>query len=205
MAERRMTRIKICGITTKEDAIMVCECGIDAVGFVFAPSRRHVEPEKAAEIIEHIPPFVTTVGIFMDKPLEDVRDVIAVTGIDVVQLHGNEPPQYCREIPRRVIKRIPVTRKDTTRTICQRMREYKRVVFLLDPGAGDGAAFDWNIARTIKRPFIVAGGLTPSNVRAVVRILSPHGVDVSSGVEDAPGVKNRRKIAAFVKEVRRCC
>jgi phosphoribosylanthranilate isomerase len=205
MVERRVTRIKICGITNVKDAEMVCECGADAIGFVFTPSPRYITPEKALIIHEYVPPFVTTVGIFTNIQLAVVQRIINITGIDVIQLHGDESPEYCYSIPRRVIKRIPVLNTDTSDILYARMKKYDTATMLLDPGGGDGKVFDWTIARGIERPLIIAGGLTPDNVHTVVRLLKPYGVDVSSGVEESPGIKNRKKVAAFIKEVRTCC
>jgi len=199
-----MTRIKICGITNPDDARTAIELGADAIGFVFAPSKRRIEPEQAREIIYSIAPFVTTVGVFMDQRIQEVRRIARRTGIDVVQLHGVEPPSFCAALDIRVIKRICVNHGATTELLAHAMKRYCVSAFLLDPGAGSGNTFDWEIAQGINRPIIIAGGLDPDNVGRVVRALHPYGVDVSSGVEHSPGIKKKEKIKCFIKEVRRC-
>lgn len=204
MAQHGMTKIKICGITNLPDATMVCENGADAIGFVFVPSHRYIEPEAVSVIRKHLPPFVTTVGIFMDTPLDEIQRIIEITGIDAVQLHGNESPDYCHRIPRRIIKRIPVKNRDTSACIRTQIKRFEHTTILLDPGAGNGKIFDWTIARCLEQPVIIAGGLTSDNIGNVIRLLKPYGVDVSSGVETSPGIKNEKKVAAFIKEVRTC-
>ena len=199
-----MTKIKICGVTNIEDAMVIAELGADALGFVFAPSKRRVSPEVAKEIIEKLPPFVTTVGVFMDTLMDEVHQIADYTGIDVVQLHGNEPPEYCDGLKKKVIKRITVTDHDTPEMLISRMERYRVSAYLLDPGAGSGKVFNWERAVGIDLPLIIAGGLTPDNVKCVVRLLKPYGVDVSSGVELLPGKKDKKKVKRFVEEVRSC-
>jgi phosphoribosylanthranilate isomerase len=199
-----MTRIKVCGITTLDDARMAIELGADAIGFIFAHSQRRVEPDQARTIVRQITPFVTTVGVFMDEELAEVKHIASRTGIDVVQLHGHEPPSHCDALDIRVIKRIEVSDETTTESLLAAMNNYSVSAFLLDPGCGSGHIFDWKIACGISVPIIVAGGLDPSNVGSVVQMLHPYGVDVSSGVEYAPGRKQREKVKSFIAEVRRC-
>ena len=199
-----MTKIKICGVTNIEDAMVIAELGADALGFVFAPSKRRVSPEVAKEIIEKLPPFITTVGVFMDTLMDEVHQIADYTGIDVVQLHGNEPPEYCDGLKKKVIKRITVTDHDTPEILISRMERYRVSAYLLDPGAGSGKVFNWERAVGIDLPLIIAGGLTPDNVSYVVRLLKPYGVDVSSGVELLPGKKDKKKVKRFVEEVRSC-
>lgn len=199
-----MTRIKVCGITNIDDARTAIELGVDAIGFVFAPSPRYIEPAGARAIIRTITPFVTTVGVFMDQSIDQVKRVVAFTGVDVIQLHGEEPPSYCAALDMRVIKRVRVNDRATAGLLVTAMRAYHVSAYLLDPGSGSGQTFDWSVATTANMPIIVAGGLTPDNVGDVIRTLHPYGVDVSSGVEKKPGVKAPGKIKAFVKEVRTC-
>ena len=198
------TRLKICGVTNEEDAIMISNLGADAIGFVFAESKRKITPEKAKEIIKILPPFVTTVGIFMDTNLSEVNEIAAYAFIDMVQLHGNETCEYCDKVNRKVIKGIPVTGNDTKETLTEKMRGYSVTAFILDPGKGSGKTFDWDIARGIDKPLIIAGGLTPDNVRQVVRDLHPYGVDVSTGVEKGYGKKDKEKVKRFIEEVKSC-
>ncbi len=205
MVERRHTRVKICGITSVEDARMVIDAGADAIGLVFAGSKRRVDIDTARAIAQCVPPFVSVVGVFMDAPVDEVLAVATAVGCDTVQLHGNEDPAYCRRVMEagyRVIKRIHVCNTDTSAQLWARMETYRVHGFLLDPGAGDGRSFPWSIARGLTGPIIVAGGLTPANVRDVLRVLRPYAVDVSSGVERAPGKKDPEKVRAFLHAVR---
>ncbi len=198
------TRLKICGITNEEDAIMVSNLGADAIGFVFAESKRKITPEKAKEIIGILPPFIKTVGIFMNAALNEVNKITEYAFIDAVQLHGNENPEYCDKVNRKVIKGIQVTENDTKETLIEKMRNYSVSAFILDPGRGSGKTFNWDIARGIDKPLIIAGGLTPDNVRQVIRNLHPYGVDVSTGVEKDYGKKDREKVKRFIEEVKSC-
>ena len=146
-----ITKIKICGLTNIEDALTATELGADALGFVFAPSKRTIHPLDAKEIIKRLPPFIITVGVFMDAPGDEVDRIAEYTGIDVIQLHGEEPPGYCNGLRKRVIKRIAVNQSDTTDTLVARMENYHVSAILLDPGAGSGRTFDWIIAKGIDR------------------------------------------------------
>lgn len=196
------TLVKICGITTIDDGLMAAEYGADALGFVFAESVRKISPQRAREIVRMLSPFITTVGVFMDQNINYVNEVTDYTGIDVVQLHGEESPEYCKKIDRRIIKRIKIDTSDTSETLLGKMSIYSVSAFLLDPGAGSGRTFDWRKASGIDLPIIIAGGLTPENVREVVHLLKPYGVDVSSGVEKSPGKKDGEKVAKFIRETK---
>lgn len=199
-----MTRIKVCGITNLDDARHAVECGVDAIGFVFASSKRRVTPGQVRNIVPQIAPFVVTVGVFMDETADQVRRIVRDTGIDVIQLHGTESSSYCARLGRRVIKRIVIANNATAGSLLTTMEPYSVSAFLLDPGTGSGQTFDWSIVQGITVPVIVAGGLDPDNVRQVIDMLHPYGVDVCSGVEISPGKKDRLRIKKFVKEVRRC-
>ena len=198
------TRLKVCGITKEKDALMVSNLGADAIGFVFAESRRKINPEKAKEIIEMLPPFITTVGIFMNEELSEVNKITEYVLLDAVQLHGNETCEYCNKVNRKVIKGILVTENDTKETLIKKMQNYSVSAFILDPGRGSGKTFNWDIARQIEKPLIIAGGLTPDNVKQVIKDLRPYGVDVSTGVEKDYGEKDREKVKRFIEEVRSC-
>ena len=198
--------VKICGITRLEDALEACRLGADALGFVFhKPSPRYIEPEKAAEIISNVPRLVTTVGVFVDLPAEEVRDIAVTTGLDRAQLSGQESPEYCRGLGVNWIKGFRLSSKNDLKKIS----EYETGGdILLDsyvkgvPG-GTGESFNWEwaaMARTHGR-VILAGGLRAGNVAAAIRTASPYAVDVSSGVESAPGIKDHKKLAAFFKAV----
>jgi phosphoribosylanthranilate isomerase len=199
-----MTRIKICGITKLHDALTAADLGVDAVGFVFVPSKRRISPAKAREIITALPPFITTAGIFMNTPLRQIEEIADYTGIDIIQLHGDETPEYCQQITRRVVKRLAIVPDQNPDHFARIMRIYSVSAWLIDPGAGSGEVFDWRSIQGIKGRLIIAGGLTPENVRQAIELLSPYGVDVSTGVETIPGEKDYDKLQAFVQEVRSC-
>jgi phosphoribosylanthranilate isomerase len=195
-------RIKICGITTLSDGLMAAELGADALGFVFASSKRKINPKKARSIIQRLPPFVTPVGVFRNDEIMRVRSICCYTGIEVIQLHGEESPEYCRELGKRIIKCIHVKRNDTTGSIVSRISKYPVSVCLLDSGCGSGVPFPWDLVTRIDCPIILAGGLNPENVKEAVRIVRPYGVDVSSGVEKSPGKKDSGKVRKFIQEAR---
>jgi phosphoribosylanthranilate isomerase len=198
----RETQVKICGITTIEDGVMASELGADALGFVFAQSKRKISPDTARNIIKNLHPFITTVGVFMNEKIKNIHQIADYTGIDIIQLHGTEPPEYCRKIKKRVIKRINVSKDDTTATLIKKIEKYPASAFLLDPGGGSGQTFAWEKALGIDFPLIIAGGLTPENVKELIRLLKPYGVDVSSGVEVVPGKKDKEKLGKFIEEVK---
>jgi len=201
------TAVKICGITSVEDALAAARAGAHAIGLVFyAPSPRCVAPAKAAEIIRALPPFVTPVGLFVDPREEEVRATLAIAPVQLLQFHGAEAPAFCREFGRPYVKGV---RMKPRVDLLQYARDYHDAkALLLDAyieglQGGSGAAFDWSlIPRGLPLPVILSGGLTPENVSDAVRRVRPSAVDVSSGVESAKGVKDARKIAAFIKGVR---
>ncbi len=203
-----MTRVKVCGITSHRDAQWAVEAGVDALGFVFAESPRRVDPSAAREIIDALPPFVTAVGVFMDQPLEFVSQVVADTGTGVVQLHGNEDADYCRRVQRPVIKRLAIHPDAGPQVIEAQAARFRVAGLLLDPGRGDGRAFDWHAysdlsgVPALRNRLVVAGGLKPENVGEAIGALEPCAVDVCSGVESSPGVKDVDRMHAFVKAVR---
>ncbi|TWJ32717.1 phosphoribosylanthranilate isomerase [Geobacter argillaceus] len=201
-----MTRVKICGITSLDDALAAIDAGADALGFVFyEKSPRNVNPMQASAIIAKLPPFVQTVGLFVNEEAERVNWTADFCGLDVIQLHGDEEPDYCPEIRRRVIKAFRV--KDAASLIS--LRRYSVAGCLLDawspaaPG-GTGETFNWDLAREAAAcgRLILAGGLTPDNVRRAVEQVRPYAVDVSSGVEAAPGKKDRDKVREFIRRAK---
>lgn len=201
-----MVRVKICGITNLEDARHAVACGADALGFVFYPgSPRHVSPERARTIIAALPPLVTPVGLFVNETPERVRMIAKVCGLEVIQLHGDEPPTACDYAPLRVIKALRVA---AAASIAGH-EKYRTAALLLDAWCADsyggtGKSFNWELAAEVarQRPVILAGGLTPENVAAAIRTVHPYAVDVSSGVERAPGQKDAAKVAAFIATAR---
>ena len=200
-----MLKIKICGITNLEDALAAVEFGADALGFVFySKSPRRIEPEKAKEIIKRLPPFVSTVGVFVDQSPDTVKDIMTLTGCTVAQFHGEESPEYCRCFDG-AVKAIRVRELSDLEPLMR----YKVSAFLLDtyspdiPG-GTGQIFNWEIAVEAKRMarVILAGGLTPDNVSKAVKMVRPYAVDVSSGIERAKGIKDLEKLRLFIKKAR---
>ncbi|MCH7884286.1 MAG: phosphoribosylanthranilate isomerase [Planctomycetes bacterium] len=207
-----MTRVKICGITSLEDAQVAIDAGAHALGFVLADSPRRVTPDLAGRIVRALPPMVTTVGVFVDAPIEWVEETLEATGLHTVQLHGREEPQYCASVSRPVIKRIRMDDHSTPETLQAQLDRYDVSGFLLDPGAGDGRRFDWRRFAGIglsgpsargssARRLMVAGGLDSDNVGEAIKLLRPYAVDVCTGVESAPGRKDAIKILAFLRAV----
>jgi phosphoribosylanthranilate isomerase len=202
-----MVRVKICGITNPEDAWLAADLGAQALGFIFYPkSPRSIKPEAARDIIKILPPLVLSVGVFVDEEAGVVREVAATVGLDWVQLHGQESPQYCRALKRRVIKGFRV-QDESSLDILPNYRDAVQA-FLLDtyrPGTpgGTGETFDWGLARKARDygPVILAGGLTAANVGQAITVAQPAAVDVASGVEAAPGVKDPEKLRAFFEAV----
>lgn len=199
-------RVKVCGITNKEDALVAVKLGADALGFIFAPSPRRVTPERARDIIRTIPPFVDVVGVFVNEDVEKVRQIMEFCGLGSLQFHGEEPPSYCHQFDRKVIKSFSI--KDT---IPENIFTYKVDAYLLDTFSedrrgGTGKTFNWSIARQIREKnlsLIISGGLTPENVTAAIEIIRPYAVDVASGVEESPGKKSKLKLVEFFKKVRK--
>lgn len=196
-------RVKICGITTLPDAIAAVRAGADALGFMFyEQSSRRLSIEAAAAIARELPPFVAKVGVFVDPARESVKEAIAKCHLSAVQLHGTESPDFCCSLDAAVIKAF---RMQGPASLDQ-LVNYPTSAWLLDsyvpnqPG-GTGERFNWELAVKAKafgRPIVLAGGLTPENVASAVEQVQPYGVDVSSGVESAPGKKDAGKMRAFV-------
>lgn len=202
-----MTRIKICGITRVEDGLAAARAGADAIGLVFvAKSPRHVTPERAHEIARALPPFVSTVALFVNPTVAQVEAVLKIARPDVLQFHGEEPPAFCRAFG------VPYLKAFRVRPgvdLLQSAAAYGDAQgWLLDAWSeaahgGTGERFDWDlIPDDLPRPFVLAGGLAPGNVADAVRATRPWAVDVSSGVEAGKGIKDAALIAAFIKEAR---
>jgi len=201
-------KIKICGITNLEDANAAIEAGADALGFMFSElSPRCLKRDVAAKIIRELPPFVAKVGVFVNAAEEVVRQTIAQCGIDTLQLHGEETPEYCRKFsPMKVMKAFRM--KDAS--VLKQLSVYDVDAWLLDswvPGkaGGTGERFNWDLAVYAKesaRPIVLAGGLKPENVAQAVHQVWPYAVDVSSGVEESVGKKSHAAMRNFVSAVR---
>jgi len=205
-----MTRIKICGITRCEDALVCAQAGADAIGLVFyPPSPRHVIAAQAAAITRALPPFVTTVGLFVNPTVEQVEAVLNEVHLDVLQFHGDEPPEFCAGFGVPYLKAIRV--KAGVDLVQCAIRYQQAQGLLLDayvegtPG-GTGQSFDWElIPAGLPLPVILSGGLEPANIADAIRRVRPWAVDVSSGVEASKGIKDAAKIAAFIEGVRKGC
>jgi len=199
------TRIKVCGITRLEDALLASQLGVDAVGFVFYPkSPRYIPPDKAAAIIRQLPPFVSAVGLFVNPSQEVIADVLKTVPLGVIQLHGDESPEFCQSQRRRVLKAIPVDSKDDLK----KAAKYD-CPLLLDAKApagvygGTGTVFDWSLLKGFEHhhPLTLAGGLNADNIEAALSVRQWFAVDVSSGVEVSPGIKDEAKLRDFVDRV----
>ena len=209
ICETIVTKIKICGITNREDALLAIHLGVDAVGFIFANSPRRVEPEMVRELVELLPPFISGVGVFVDEDGTKVGEIARTCGLTTLQFHGQESASYCGEFRQKVIKAFRIKDKSTLGEATQYQNEVDAC--LLDtysPSAhgGTGRVFDWRIATEFKElglPVILSGGLNHENVEEAIREVRPYGVDVSSGVEERPGKKNPEKLRNFVGAVRR--
>jgi len=201
------TRIKICGITRARDALAAAELGADAIGLVFYPrSPRAVNAATALQILAEVPPFLSVVALFVDEPASAVDRILSQVPVDTLQFHGDESPGFCNRFGRPWLKALRV-REGVD--VAAAVRDYAAArAILLDswqegvPG-GTGRTFDWNLAPTaLPRPVVLAGGLDDGNVGEAVRRIRPAAVDVSGGVESAPGVKDREKIRRFIAAVR---
>ncbi|HBT83248.1 MAG TPA: phosphoribosylanthranilate isomerase [Desulfuromonas sp.] len=201
-----MVKVKICGITSVEDALQAAACGADALGLVFyAKSPRCVTPEAARAIIATLPPFVTSVGLFVNEAPTRIRKIADFCGLDVIQLHGDEGPADCDFAPRRTIKALRV--KDAASLDGHAAFQTSALLldtWVADAYGGTGASFNWDLAAGVarQRPVILAGGLSVQNVAEAVRSVHPYAVDVSSGVEAAPGQKDPEKVAAFIRRAK---
>ncbi|MFH1419157.1 MAG: phosphoribosylanthranilate isomerase [Planctomycetota bacterium] len=210
-----MIRIKICGITRPQDAVIAAVAGADAIGLVFAKSPRQVSMRQAREIVAALPPFVSVVGVFVNARSATVVRTATEVGLSEVQLHGDESPAFVDKLlGLRAIKALRVR----DRAFAEKVHAFRDAgiggilldAFSAESRGGSGRRFDWDLVAGVREagalddppPLILAGGLTPENVRAGIRRLRPWGVDVSSGVEDEPGIKSAEKIGRFVATVR---
>ncbi|MBK7765180.1 MAG: phosphoribosylanthranilate isomerase [Sulfuritalea sp.] len=205
----RRTRIKICGITREQDLAAAVAAGADALGFVFyAPSPRHVTPQRAAQLTVHLPAFVTKVGLFVNESPETVRAVLAQVPLDLLQFHGDEDAAYCSQFGKAWIKAARMKPGFDLLEYASAFAAAQGVSgLLLDADVagygGGGKTFDWSlIPRSLPLPVILSGGLHPGNIAQAVRAVRPWAVDVSSGVEAARGIKDVQKITEFIGGVR---
>ncbi len=208
-APHARVRIKICGITTPDDGVMAAAAGADAVGLVFWPkSPRFIDAAQARAIARVLPPLVLRVGVFVDPSPEAISEAVEAGGLDLLQLHGNESPDVFDALPRRALKAIRVGAGfDLERALTYEGRAAGLLVDTQSSGApgGTGETFDWSLIRELRRRtsfLALAGGLVPGNVGRAIAAVRPDAVDVSSGVERAPGRKDAEKVRAFIAAVR---
>ncbi len=204
-----MTRIKICGITNKIDAIAASKLNVDMLGFVFyKKSKRYVEPGVVFDIANELPPFIAKVGVFVDEDKNKVTETAEKALVDILQFHGDEDPAYCAGFrdKYKVIKAFRIKDKGSLKKVNDYDVDYYLFdAFSPDAVGGTGKTFDWKILEGFEflRPVILSGGLTPENVAKAIRDAAPYGVDVSTGVEKAPGRKDPALMAKFVENVRK--
>jgi phosphoribosylanthranilate isomerase len=195
-------KVKICGVTRPEDALAAVRLGADALGFNFWPrSKRYLPPAEARAIVRSLPPFVTAVGLFVDATVDEVRRAVDASWVVLAQLHGDETPELCLAMPLPVLKAIRVADASSL----AQLASYEVRGFILDAPSdgygGSGKVLDWSLVAEVARemPIVLAGGLTPENVAEAVRTVRPWAVDVASGVESAPGVKDEEKMRRFIE------
>lgn len=206
MSNTLRTRVKICGITSVEDALLAVAVGCDAIGLVFyTPSPRCVSPDQAAKIVAALPPFVNAVGLFVDASQDEIEHVLKTVQLDCLQFHGDETPEQCRVYGVHYMKAIRV--KPSTNLLQYELDFYDAKALLLDAYVdglvgGTGQAFDWNlIPKSLTKPFVLAGGLNAYNVALAIKQSQPYAVDVSGGVEKSKGIKDAAKMAAFMQNI----
>lgn len=205
----QVTRVKICGITSVEDGCAAAEAGADAIGLVFHPaSPRYVAPAVAARIVKELPPFVTTVGLFVNHSTSQVREIYERVELDLLQFHGDETAAACAQFGRRFIKAI---RMAPGQSVVEMVKEYEQASALLvdsfdaEKYGGSGETFDWQrIPQKLDVPLILAGGLNSTNVGTAIALVGPYAVDVSSGVESSPGIKSVSQVFEFITTVKNC-
>ena len=203
-------RVKICGVTRPADARAAADAGVDAIGLVFyEDSPRGVSPDQAQEILVRLPPFVTKVGLFVNAAAETVAATLDAVCLDVLQFHGDESPAFCASFARPYVKALRMREGLDAKALSRR---YEGAVAILLDGykqgvyGGAGQGFDWRLAAQVEAgPVILAGGLNAANVRRAIETCRPYAVDVSSGVELEPGIKDEQKIATFIREVTHAC
>lgn len=202
-------RIKICGITRKEDALDAVSAGVHALGFIFyKKSPRYIDPKKARLIIDSLPPFVHVCGVFVDESFETIENISSFCSLDILQLHGNESPEFCQSLSRRVVKAIRIGGQDDIHKVTEYQSSVSGV--LLDTKVssmlgGTGKVFDWTLVSMLENnvvPIILSGGLDSSNIEQALASFDYYAIDVNSGVEESPGVKNTEKVRYFIDVVK---
>jgi phosphoribosylanthranilate isomerase len=201
-----VTRVKVCGITRLEDALLAAELGASAIGFVFWPdSPRYIDPDRASTIARALPAPVSAVGVFVNQPIEEVQRVAHRVPLTAVQLHGDEPMAYARRILRPVIRAVAVDERFAAESLDSIPPEITVLLDAHDPlrRGGTGRTIDWSAASAAaaRRPLFLSGGLNPANVIDAITSVRPYGVDLSSGVESSPGVKDPARLRALFEAI----
>ncbi|KAA9132068.1 phosphoribosylanthranilate isomerase [Marinihelvus fidelis] len=198
-------KVKICGLVREQDVMVAAEAGADVLGFIFARSPRRLEPAQAARLTERVRGGIIRVGLFMDQDADEVQAILDAVELDLLQFHGSEPNAYCRSFGRPFIKAISMRAGDPGELAAAYPDAQGIVLDSHEPGGagGTGQTFDWRRPVRVEQPVWLAGGLNPDNVAEAVQRFSPYAVDVSSGVEDSPGVKNHTLIRTFIDHARR--
>lgn len=197
-----MTLVKICGITRLEDAQLAVQLGASAIGFIFWPSsQRYIPPSRAAEIAAALPARIATIGVFVDQARNFIWNAAEQVGLTALQLHGSETLDFAAALPRPVIKAVPVTPEFSLESAMEIPRSVTVLLDAHDPvrRGGTGQTIDWSVAAAVawRRPIFLSGGLHAGNIREAIARVNPHGVDLSSGVESAPGIKDPEKLRAL--------
>ncbi len=210
--EKSVTKVKICGNTNPEDAKLAASLGADYLGLIFAESKRKITHETAQKIMRALPDFKNFVGVFMNQPKKEAEEIIKKTGIKILQFHGEETALYCSSFMGKGVQVIKTFRIKDEMSL-KRIDEYDVTSFLFDTyskdeGGGSGKTFDWSLI--CDRPYVheklfLAGGLNPENVCGAIRQIHPYAVDVASGVEKAPGIKDPEKLKRFMQQVQEAC
>ncbi len=203
-----MFRVKICGLTRPEDVRFAAKQGADALGFQMSLGPRKLAPEQARKLVRMVPPLVVPVGVFFNEPIAKVKRLIRFCGFQAIQLHGDEKPAYCAQIPVPILKAARMRNKSAFKPL----KAYEVAAYLLDSynekkpgGTGKTFHFEWarDAVQALEAPVILAGGLNPSNVQEAIRRSGAFGVDVSSGVESRPGIKDPKKVTRFIRLAQR--
>ncbi len=202
-------KIKICGITSKQDAFAAVELGVDALGFIFAKSPRRIEPEKARAIINSLPPFVKIIGVFVNEAPAKIREITEYCALDMIQFHGDETPDDCNKFMPRAVKAFQLKDESTLEQMnlySGKIRALLFDAFSKDKRGGTGKTFDWNLAikgKDLGMPIILSGGLNPSNIEEAIKTVKPYAVDVNSGIEISPGKKDHVLMKQLFEVIKR--
>jgi len=200
-------KVKICGITNQQDATLAVELGVDALGFIFAKSPRQVDPQKALSIITSLPPFIKTLGVFVNEDPSKIQEIVAFCGLDIIQFHGDEAPGVCRNFMPRSVKAFQLRDESTLGQVKPYQGKVRAMLFdtyAKEKRGGTGKIFDWRLAvegKAFGIPIILSGGLSPFNIQEAISTVKPYAVDVNSGVEESPGKKDHGLMKQLFEEI----